>query len=28
MNFMVESDLLGTISKESFDSKKTEPIRK
>ena len=28
MSFMVESDVLGIISKESFDSKKTESIRK
>lgn len=28
MSFMVESDLIGIITKESFDSKKTEPIRK
>ena len=28
MSFMVESDVIGIITKESFDSKKTEPIRK
>lgn len=28
MNFMVESDIISIIARESFDSKKTEPIRK
>lgn len=28
MTFMVESDIIGLITKESFDSKKTESIRK
>jgi len=28
MQYMVEIDVIGIISKESFDSKKTEPIRK
>jgi hypothetical protein len=28
MSFLVESDVLGIISKESFDSKKTDSIRK
>lgn len=28
MNFMVECDIIGIMTRESFDSKKTDPIRK